>query len=312
LTANIILLISATLFCMLLLPPWQSLMLGCGRCLTKMTPQDLANTISALPELKALPDQAWLDAFCTAAAAKMPQAPPLALYGILFGLAKVKQAQRKAAAKAVKRRAKQQQQQLEETAAGEVQADSGSASGDEQQSALSSASTAAAAKMQVSPASPAQVKLLQAALRWLQRMQQQLTQRQLAGVIMSLGELLPHEVLHQLQSGQGSDSAQMQQLLPTAAAAEQLPADAQHEGSSTTSIDLKQQNEARLLAALQELVEGWRPVVEDGQLAAVLPKQQARLLSVAWQRLKAVNSSGLSGKHCVKAAEIAQSDHGIS
>jgi hypothetical protein len=141
-------------------------------------------------------------------------------------------------------------------------------------------------------ASPAEVKLLRAAASWLLRKQQHLTQWQLAGVIMSFGELLPRVVLRQMQSRAGDSSDQMQPPLLSAAAEGQLQETAQHKDSSAIGFS-SQQREEQLVRALQELMEGWAPLVEDGQLAAVLAKRQANLLSVAWQRLNFITGNGI-------------------
>jgi hypothetical protein len=285
----------------------QELLLASRKCLGKMLPQDLANTIAALPELGAQPDEAWLDAFCTTAAAKMPQATALALYAILFGLAKVQQAEKRRAAGAVKRQkvaaAREQRQQQQQQVSGgteEAQTLAETAAGSDartQQTAVPSLS--AAAEVQAQHASFAQIKLLRAAALWLLRQQQQLTRWQVAGVIMSLGELLPHDVLGQLHSGAvGSDPAQEpaagepHQAGSAASSGPGLPAQLELQGGEVEDANKQERRQHELVDALHELIEGWRPLMEQGQLAAALPKQKARLLGVAWQRLQATSCSG--------------------
>jgi hypothetical protein len=299
----------------------QSLLLASRKCLSKMSPQDLANTIAALPELGARPDQAWLDAFCTTAAAKMPQASALALYAILFGLARVQQAEKRMAAAAVKaqkvaaaRQQRQQQQQQQgsgDMADAQALADTAAATeATQQQTAVSpSSSSAAAAEVQAQhAASPAQVKLLRAAALWLLRMQQHLTQWQLAGVIMSIGELLPREVLRQVHGGAevGSGHTLAAGEPETPAASEPgLPADLALQGSKDSDAIKQQQRQLEFIGALQKLIEGWRPLVEQGQLASVLPKQKAKLLVVAWQRLQPISNSVTDSKHDAASGDAA-------
>ncbi|KAF6254516.1 hypothetical protein COO60DRAFT_314958 [Scenedesmus sp. NREL 46B-D3] len=273
----------------------RSLLLACQKCLTKMTPQDLANTISALPELGAAPEQAWLDAFCTTAAAKMPQASPMALHAILFGLARVRQAERRTTAAAVKQRrvaaAREQQQQAQQQgdmAHPQAPADTAAAQENAGHPAaeLSPPAALPAAKgMQMLHAGAAQVKLLRAAVLWLLRMQQHLTHRQLAGVIMSLGEVLPHDVLRELHGGAELGDGQMQQQLQAVAEPRLLQASSPQQGSKAADAITQQQRQDQLVDALRQLIVGWRQLIVQGQLAAVLPKRQSKLLEVAWQRL---------------------------
>jgi hypothetical protein len=286
----------------------QALLLAGHKCLGRMSPQDLANTIAALPELGARPGQAWLDAFCTTTAAKMPQATAVALYAILFGLAKVQQAEKRMAAAAVKRlkvAAAREQRQLQQQVLGgteEAQTPVETAAASDattQQTAVSSSSAAAIAQVQVQHASFAQIKLLRAAALWLLRQQQQLTRWQVAGIIMSLGELLPHDVVSQLHSAAavGSDPAQEPAAgephlaRHAAASAPGLPAQLELQGAEVKDAIKQEQRQHELVIALQQLVQGWRPLMEQGQLAAALPKQKSRLLGVAWQRLQAISSS---------------------
>jgi len=76
-----------------------------------MNVQDLANLLSALPTLRALPEPSWLDTLCSVAATKMWLASSLGVYNLLMGLLRLKQVQHKAAKTAAKR---QQQQLLQE------------------------------------------------------------------------------------------------------------------------------------------------------------------------------------------------------
>jgi hypothetical protein len=291
----------------------QPLLLASRNCFGKMSPHDLANTVAALPELGAQPDQAWLDAFCTTAAAKMPQATPLALYAILFGLARVQQAEKRMVAAAIKQqkvaaaREQRQQQQQQQVSGGseyaQTLADTAAAlEVITQQTAVSSSSAAAVAEEQAQHVSFAQMKLLRAAALWLLRQQQQLTRWQVAGVIMSYGELLPRDVLRQLHSAAEVGRGHTQQ--PAAGEPHQAgtpaasgPGQSELQGSEAADAIKQKQRQHELVSALQQLIQGWRPLMEQGQLAAVLPKQKAKLLGAAWQRLQGISSSATDSKY---------------
>jgi hypothetical protein len=129
-----------------------------------MTPRDLAMVVSALPELNAMPTADWLAAFCTTAAAKTPHAGPLELHSILFGLAKMRRAERRGEAVPAP--------SCGGTVPGSGKPWPGSA-----------------------PARLALLALLRRALVWLQRRQHEMTAQQLCGVLLALAELTPPGVL---------------------------------------------------------------------------------------------------------------------
>lgn len=187
----------------------------------------------------------------------------------------------------------QQQLHHEPQAVLDVAAQSEGEQQHEEQQRSATKSAAANSAFQLEPVlSAPEVKFMCAAAMWLARQHEQLAQWQLAGVVISLSQLLPADIIQQAgamqqqqqqdmvsdeqQCREGSDDSNRSHL------EQQRVAGKTHRTwlSEEEHLKLKRQ---RLVAALASILPQLHAQHES--VSTALQKKQARLFKVAWKRL---------------------------
>jgi hypothetical protein len=216
-----------------------------------MNMQDLANVVSALPRLGVLPDAAWLDAWAATTTKKLHTAQPLGVYSVLLGVSRLKQAQRRAAARATKQQHAAEAPHSQAAAGG-------------------SAATTPTSSSRC-PVSLAELRLLRAAVLWVVKHPGSLNRGQLSGVIAALSELLPRLAPAPAQGGGEAHATAAEPVV-----------EGQH--SSEEGRHKWQQVQQHLLGMLLPLLPLWAGCVE-GMAQSAGSRRQGRLVRLAWQRL---------------------------